>query len=79
MINAGMFVNSDRRIAHNVVLPRPFSAKISVKRRSDTSPIATQFLKRPTFLIELMRCSTVMPLSLRSLRNAERHAFQHCR
>jgi hypothetical protein len=27
MMNAGVFVKRDRRMAHRVVLPRPFSAK----------------------------------------------------
>jgi transposase InsO family protein len=54
MMNAGVFVNNERRIAHIVVLPRAFSAKMSVKRRNVTSPKATQFLKRPTFLIEIL-------------------------
>jgi hypothetical protein len=56
-MKAGVFVNNERRMAHRVVLPRPFSAKISVNRRNVTSPKATQFLNRPTFLIEIIRCS----------------------
>ena len=58
MIKAGVFVNSERKIAQSVVLPRPFSAKTRVNRRNVTSPIASQFWNRPTFLIEIIRCST---------------------
>jgi len=56
MMKAGVSVNSERRIEQSVVLPRPFSAKINVKRRNVTSPAAPQFLNRPMFLIDMILC-----------------------
>jgi hypothetical protein len=48
---SGVLVCSERRMAHRVVLPRPFSPKIRVNFLKVTSPEAEAERKRPTELM----------------------------
>ena len=64
MTKSGVLVDSERRMAQSVVLPRPFSAKTNVNRRNVASPKAAQLWNRPTFLIEIIFCSIYLYLAV---------------